>query len=189
MENWKDIEGYEGMYQVSDLGRIRSLDRYVRNSKTMSIKKGRVLKLHNHVNGYLRVSLCRDGSERYTMVHRIVANAFIGGQPGESFVVMHLNDCKKDNRAENLKWGTNQENSMDAYLKGLTKNPMAGKFNEENHFSKPVNQCQITGEFIRRFPNSYEVKRTLGINQGNIIQVCKGGRNHAGGFKWAYAEV
>ena len=77
MENWKDIEGYEGMYQVSDLGRIRSLDRYVRNGKPMCIKKGRVLKLHNHGSGYFRVSLCRDNSERFTMFHRIVANAFI----------------------------------------------------------------------------------------------------------------
>ena len=187
MENWKDIKGYEGLYQVSDLGRVRSFDRVVRNNKTSSVKKGRILKLHKQVDGYIRVALYGVDSKKYLTVHRIVAKTFIGEQPGDEYVVMHLNDCKGDNRLENLKWGTAQENSIDAYLKGLSKSPMVGKFNEKHHLSKPLNQHTIDGKFIGRFSNAYEVKRLLGINQGNIIQVCKGGRSHAGGYKWSYA--
>jgi hypothetical protein len=187
MEKWKNIEGYEGIYQISDLGRVRSLDRVIKNCKTFSQKKGMLLKPYVHNSGYLRAGLSKEGKMNYYMIHRLVANAFLGKPEDASLVVMHMNDIKTDNRLENLKWGTPCENSSDAYRKGLTKNPSEGKFNEENHLSKPINQLAMSGHVLRRFPNSYEVNRSLGINQGNIIQVCKGRRNHAGGFKWAYA--
>ena len=95
-EKWKDIDGYDGMYQVSDLGRVRS--RYS--------GEWRVLRGGKNSKGYLSVGLCKDSKQKSILVHRIVANAFIPNSDETKTIINHKNEIKTDNRASNLEWCT-----------------------------------------------------------------------------------
>lgn len=114
-EVWKDIPGYEGLYQASNLGRIRSKDRTIaqvsRYGTPMERKlKGRILKLQKGTNGYLFVAL---GKGNLELVHRLVAMAFVNGDT--TLQVNHKNGIRSDNRSENLEWVTCSENHLHAY--------------------------------------------------------------------------
>ena len=100
-EQWKDIFGYDGMYQVSDLGRVRS----------KKYGDGRVLKNRKTNCGYLRVMLCKDGNPKNYMVHRLVAQAFIPNSDENKTQINHIDECKHNNRVSNLEWCTSQYNN------------------------------------------------------------------------------
>lgn len=107
-EEWRDIAGYEGFYQVSNMGRVRSLDRMVKqNGKKDRFCKGVVLRPSLNTSGYYRVSLCRNGIHDH-QIHRLVAAAFIGGNDNTD--VDHINFDKKDNRSTNLQYISHIEN-------------------------------------------------------------------------------
>ena len=99
MENWKDVAGYEGRYQVSNCGRVKN------------IRTGRVLRPAKNSRGYLRVLLCKDNEKKNRSVHRLVALAFVPSER-EGLEVNHKNGVKTDNRAENLEWVTRSENMV-----------------------------------------------------------------------------
>ena len=105
-EIWKDIEGYEGYYQVSNLGRVKR------------VSDGYILKPYHHEKGYLKIDLQIHGKRRKFRIHRIVAEAFI---PNENNYpqINHINGMKEDNRVENLEWCTNKMNSEHAWRLGL----------------------------------------------------------------------
>ena len=111
MEEWRDIKGFEGFYQVSNEGRVKSLDRYVDNFwGTKQFVRERILKGTTDKDGYLMVYLCKDGKSKNRKVHRLVAEAFIPNtENGTS--IDHINTLKDDNRVENLRWCTPKENS------------------------------------------------------------------------------
>lgn len=111
-EVWKSIPGYEGIYEVSDLGRVRSLDRIVEHLGGERRVEGRIRKLTANSDGYLGVNLCKDGSTRRKRVHRIVLEAFVG-PPEDGQECCHNNGDPADNRLENLRWGTAVENAKD----------------------------------------------------------------------------
>lgn len=111
MEEWRDIEGYEGLYQVSNEGRVKALDRFVDNYwGTKQFVRERILKATNDKNGYLTVSLCKDGKEKKSKVHRLVAEAFIPNTENKP-CIDHINTIKDDNRVDNIRWCTPKENS------------------------------------------------------------------------------
>lgn len=117
-EIWVDIEGYENKYQISSIGRVKGLDRYVnstRNGKpTKQFTKGRILKLQTSEDGYHRILLYdTEGKCKNHSVHRLVSQAFIDN-PKNKTCVNHINGIKKDNRIENLEWNTIQENNQHA---------------------------------------------------------------------------
>jgi hypothetical protein len=92
MEEWKDIQGYEGLYQVSNLGRVKSF-----------IRKDKILKQHKDSAGYLSVTLCNNGNRKKITVHKLMAIVFLNHKPqGNKIVVDHVNNIKNDNRLENL---------------------------------------------------------------------------------------
>lgn len=99
-ENWKEIDGYDGMYQVSDLGRVRSF----------KFGKVRVLMASKCINGYLKVGLWKDGKQNSVYVHRLVADAFIPNNDESKNQVNHIDECKQNNRVDNLEYCTAKYN-------------------------------------------------------------------------------
>ncbi len=173
-EIWKDIEGFEGLYQISNLGRVLSLN-YKKSGK-----KG-IMKPVKNPDGYLIVKLY---SNRYytKTIHRLVAEAFIERPKLE---VNHLNGNKEDNRIENLEWCTHLENERYSWKtlgkKGKGKGKGRGKGKE-----KAVIQYDLNDNYIKQWKSAIEAGRNLGIRSNHISACCKGKRNKTGGFKWKY---
>ena len=161
-ELWRDVKGYEGLYQVSSEGRVKSLKRKGR-------KKERILKHQIDRNGYLRLNLCAGGKSRLFFVHRLVCQAF-HENPDNNPCVNHIDENKTNNAASNLEWCTYEENNNYG-----TRNERA---------SKPVGQYSLEGKLIKLWPSLTEVKRQTGFDQGNISEAANGKRKQAYGFIW-----
>ena len=164
-EEWRDIEGYEGLYQVSNLGRVRSLN--CRGHKgCIGILTPRL-----DGKGYEMVALYKEGKARNTKVHRLVAQAFIPN-PNNLPQVNHKDENKTNNNVKNLEWCTNKYN-----LNYGTRNKRAAKT-----MGKKV-VCVATGEI---FNGIREASRKYNIDRSDISKCCQGKRKTAGGYKWEY---
>lgn len=118
-EEWRPVKGYEGLYDCSDWGRVRSHDRYVlRKGGMKALWKGRILKLHRGSKGHYSVNLFKDGVPKTSYVHQLVAEAFIPN-PEKLPLVRHLDDVKENNGVSNLAWGTHSDNRQDALRNGV----------------------------------------------------------------------
>ena len=107
-EIWKNVEGFEGLYEVSNLGRVKALDRYVVNNGGLQHKKERILKQRINKNKHCTVVLCKDGKTYPRLVHRLVAIAFIPN-PDNKPIIDHIDTDPTNNRVDNLRWVTQQE--------------------------------------------------------------------------------
>ena len=165
MEIWKDIKDYEGLYQVSNLGRVKSL----------KYGKEKILKSCKLNNGYLIVNLHKEGKQKHYYIHRLVATAFIPN-PDNLSQVNHINEDKTDNRVENLEWCDNKYN-----INYGTRNERIGKTN-----SIPILQFDLDGEFVKKWDSIMQVERELGFDNSGICMCCKGKRKSAYGYKWRY---
>lgn len=171
MEIWKDIEGYEELYQVSNLGRIRSLDRYVgyKGIKKRLIKGS--LKIGTVTQkGYVKVTLFKNGKGTTREIQRIVAETFINN-PDCKEQVNHIDGDKQNNRVDNLEWCSPKENTIHA--KKVLKKGI-----------KRVNQYDLQGNFIRSFSSIKEAGEVTNIPRCSISNVVCGRRNKAGKYKW-----
>lgn len=138
-EIWKDVIGYEGRYQVSNFGTVRSLDRISYSGRKL---KGKIIYHGTHPEGYKTVNLCSNGICKTIRVHRLVAQAFIPN-PNNLPQVNHINEVKSDNRVENLEWITNRGNvNHSANKKSTSKYP--GVF-WENYSNKWRVKCRFNG--------------------------------------------
>ena len=195
MEVWKDIKGYEGTYQVSNLGRVKALA-----DNTRRTHKGEHILSQTNSRGYRLVSLSKDGKMRSFSVHRLVAVAFIKRVEGKN-EIDHINTIRKDNRVENLRWCSPKENNANpitrvhkAECKKGSKNPNYKKDMSTAISrlalanSKAVVQLDAKGKPIRRYSNIQEAQRATNVNASNIGRVCNGERVTAGGFKWEFAK-
>lgn len=169
-ERWKDIKEYEGLYQVSDWGNVRSLN-YNKTGKT------KLLNPAKNTHGYLFVYLYKGGKRKHNLVHRLVAEAFIPN-PLNLPYVNHKSECPMLNFACVLEYCTRREN-----LNYGTRNQRIG-----DSLSIAIDQFDKNGNFIRRWKSLTEVKRQLGISQGNICDCLKGRHKSAGGYQWKYAS-
>lgn len=158
VEEWRDIPGYEGCYQVSNGGLIRSLDRYDRMGR---LKRGRVLAFsRSHNGGYLTLTLKVDGRRKTWTAHRLVALAFLDPPKVGQTDVCHGNAIKTDNRVENLRWGTRSEN--------LKEHAESGRYKNQN--TKKTHWLR-GHEFNES--NTYWVKPSLARKRVNPSRVCK----------------
>lgn len=176
-EIWRDIKDYEGLYQVSNFGRVRSLDRNGKGKGNGS--KGKILKLClDKSNGYYIVMLYKNGISKKYSVHRLVAEAFIPN-PDNLPTVDHINRIRTDNRIENLRWA-------DYRLQRENCDKEPNKIALKESCSKPVLQYTKGGQFIKEYPSITEAGRNTGINYSSICQCCLGKRKSAGGYIWKY---
>lgn len=168
-EEWRDIPGYEGLYQASDHGRIRSVSHLIRANKDGGIRytEAGIKRLIPGWHGYMWVSLCKDGKSKTHSVHQLVAITFIEN-PDNLPAVNHIDADKTNNHISNLEWVTTQENQQHASRMGL--------------LGKPV-RCIETGI---SFLNSRDAERQTGICSRNIRSVCAGKVKSAGGYHWAW---
>lgn len=178
-EIWKDIIGYEKLYQVSSLGRIKSLSR---NASNVCLKE-KILKKRYDKKGYVSVSLYKDNDCKSFKIHRLVAIAFIENNENKP-QVNHINGIKDDNKLENLEWVTNKENQIKAWETGLQKS----KKYENNSFSKEVFQYDINNNFIKKWNCINRAKDEMKMKSIHISGCCKGKRKTAGGYIWKYEE-
>lgn len=169
-EVWKDVLGYEGMYQVSDLGRVRSLDRHTTNGRFL---KGRLMKQRLN-QGYLKVKLCKNNKHECRSVHRLVAFAFISN-PNNYPVINHKNEIKTDNRVMNLEWCTVKYNTNYGSAIERRSSAIRGKVNKSKN-CKVVYQYSNTGELLQRFPSIGEASRKLGVRKSTLQQILSGNR-------------
>ena len=166
-EIWLAVPGYEGLYWVSNLGRVKSLYKRIREQ---ILKPGKV-------NGYLQVQLFKEGKRRFFLVHRIVWEAFKGPIP-EGMEINHLNECTWDNRLENLSLATPKENSNWG-----TRNRRIAKSR-----SKMVEQYTLDGKHIMTWFSVTGIQEEFGWRQGNISSCCNGKRKTSHGYIWKYKE-
>lgn len=177
IEWWKYIPGYEGLYMVSNLGRIKSCDRYVKhNCGGLKLIKGGIISLRVKKNGYVQVQLCKEGQVKFYLVHRLVAEAFIPN-PDNLPQVNHKNEDKTDNRVENLEWCTALYNiSYGSCIKRRSINKM-----------KKINQLTLDGELVKVWASATEVMNVLGFHRGTINSCLRKRRKTAYGYVWRYA--
>lgn len=169
MENWKEIEGYNGVYLVSDTGIVKSIDHYLPGRRGSGKQNGRILKQHKCVKGYLRVSLSLNKVRFATGAHRLVAKAFIPN-PLNLPQVNHNDGIKTNNNKDNLEWCDNQYNQIHAVKNGLT-NPNKC---EKHHMSKLSNDSvskarQMHSKGIRNI----ELSRIFGISATAMSNILR----------------
>ena len=174
-ENWKDVEGYEGLYQVSNLGNIKSLN-YLHTGKAKNMKK------YFHNSGYLAVDLWKKGKGERRFVHKLVAESFIAN-PNNYSIVNHIDGNKLNNYASNLEWCTQQHNVQEGFKLGR-KGSFLGKFGEKHNRSKEILQLDLYGNIIKKWSCASEVQRKLGFGQANIRNCCVGRCKTSYGFIW-----
>lgn len=175
MEIWKDVVGYEGLYQVSNMGNVKSITRKVPFKRGTKTVVGRNMLKHTDKGGYLFVILSKNNVHRFKKVHRLVADAFIQNEGNLPFI-NHIDECKKNNHVSNLEWCDWQYNNT--YGSRVERARLKQV--------KAVIQCDRNGDFIRKWGSLTEASSTLHIHNGSISECCKGKRKTAGGYVWKY---
>lgn len=205
METWKEIPGFEGRYEVSNLGRVKSLPREVSNHTGKSMVKEKILKQRADCKGYMRIDLNdNDGKHKYLGVHRLVAMAFIPN-PENKPQINHIDGVKNHNFVENLEWVTNQENHDHAVLNGLYPNQHELRERKKKEIlrgekvkglpgKKPKVVLQIepnTKEIIAEYPSIADAAKAVGCKtSSNIGGCCRKayGRKTVCGYEWKFRE-
>lgn len=193
IEVWKPIMGYEGFYEVSNLGKIRSVERCIlRDNGVVQTFKTKNRKTIMSPDGYYKVSLYKDGKGKLMSVARLVAKAFLPN-PENKPCIDHVNTDKTDNRViinkdgsidydkSNLRWATHKENNNNPLTILNRSKPRNWKINKWEHWkSKPIVQFSKNNILLGIYPNAY----TCGIRR--IGECCNGKRKTAGGYIWKY---
>lgn len=185
METWKPVVGYEGLYEVSDLGNVRSL-----NWRNKAGARNLYLKPHNR--GYYQVELASNGKKKMFMVHRLVAMAFIPN-PLSLPQVNHKDENKRNNTVGNLEWCDNKYNAKySAALhperaKNRTYSNTRKGTTYKRRLTTPIYQCKMDGEIVKKWENSREIFVKTGMSDWSISECCRGNRKKAYGFKWRFA--
>jgi hypothetical protein len=189
-EVWKDVnvEGFSHLYQVSNLGNVRSKERVVeqfspiKNAKIKATYKSRILKNISHTWGYLRVVLKKQDQRLGFYIHRLVALTFIPNNNPLFDKVNHINCDKKDNRVENLEWCDSKMNAEHAVQNGLVKRGV------EHFASKPIYQLTMDGEIVREWISTSVAASEMGFESKNISAALLKKRRSASGFKWEFVN-
>lgn len=176
-EEWRDIKGYENLYQVSNYGRIKTLKYYDGIKKH---QKTKILKQCLNLNGYYIVNL----SNKNSRVHRIVAKTFLENNGYNC--VNHINGNKKNNRVDNLEWCSSSHNNKEAYRLNLRKAPLKNKYGKNYPKKVHIIGMYKNGELIEKFYGGGEIKRKYNYNPSAILETCKGKLKKMYGYEWKF---
>ena len=176
-EIWKPIAGYEGVYEVSNLGKVKSLKRKViRSGKSMFVHGG-ILKPNIINGGYEQIKLFKSGKAKMFLVHRLVAETFLPN-PKKLPQVNHIDGNKLNNKLENIEWCTAKENMVHSVTHRIRRD------------IKPVDMLSEDGEYIKTFNSIKEAARESGVSHNHISRCCREiyGCKSAGGYCWRFSK-
>jgi hypothetical protein len=184
MEKWKDVIGYEGLYEVSNIGNVRSKGNGNSTNPNHCVAKPITLRLKGA--GYHQVKLFKNGTRRYYMVHRLVGFAFMPNPKGKT-QINHKDGNKINNCVSNLEWATPSENVKHSFDTGLNAK-LKGKDNPQ---SISILQLDLSGNVIKEWGSIKQVLREKGFNTIGIIKCCKKEKRYktAYGYKWEYKHL
>lgn len=191
-EIWKDIEGYEGLYQVSNFGNVKSLNRTLKDKNgRLKRYKGKKITGHANSNGYLRVPL----SGKNYFIHRLVAKAFIEN-PDNLDVVNHKDFNPKNNLVDNLEWCTFDYNMKYSYANGRfdhlkeirSANGKKVISIAVNSRKKKIEMYDLNGNYIKTFNSITIASKETNTDLTCIVRCCRGENHTAGGYKWRYKK-
>lgn len=186
-EKWMPVVGYEGYYEISSNGNVRSLDRKTKSRTAF----GQTIKPAIQNSGYLFVSLHKSGASKNFLIHRLVATAFISNNANKKYV-NHINGVKTDNQVKNLEWCTFSENIQHSYDNGARKISAKHisrlrKFNTESK-SIPVSQFTKDGRFVASFKSAAEASAATGFDYTGIRKCANGKLATCGKHVWKHAK-
>ena len=168
MVRWKPVEGYEGIYEISDDGQCRSLNRVVKDKNGLSkVLTGKRLKPKPQISGHLSVHLCKNGRPKQFLMHRLVAFHFVAGY-FEGAQVRHLDGNCQNNTFHNLKWGTSSDNSKDMYHRH------GKRTGAKSHFSKYSREDLEKAISLKGKCSSYQAEKVTGISRRYISTLWRG---------------
>jgi hypothetical protein len=186
LEFWKPVTGYEGLYEISNYGELKSLDKWVDlGLGRRQFVKGKIRAASVTSNGYRMTTLSKGGVNKTVTIQSLVVMHFIKN-PWKKPIVNHRNTIKTDNYIGNLEWATYSENIEHAYRHNLRKAPCTGKFGKDHHRSRAICQLTLTGEHIREWDSISDAARELGIRGNGVQAVCAGKEKAFKGFIWKY---
>lgn len=183
-EIWKDIPNYVGLYQASNTGKIRSVDRFAEfpNGKRQ-YRCGLILRQRTNSKGYKIVKLSKKGKAKNKFVHILVLESFVK-RPNGLTQINHLDENKGNNHLNNLEYCSAKYNQN---YGSCGKNKSKATINDKKR-SKQVVQFTKDGVFVKKFPSLHEVERILGFQHGHIRDACNGKLRTAYGYKWQWFE-
>lgn len=185
-EIWKDINGYEGIYQISSHGRIKSL---LFKNGTVCKEKEKLLRPTDNGRGYLLIRLCKEGVQKNFYIHRLVAEAFVEKIEGKN-EINHIDGYKKNNNADNLEWCNRSGNLKHSYKLGthIPPKPLRGKYGYSHPMSKEVSQYDLNGTYVHTYGSASLASLITGICCASIRKVAQGNQHTAGGYVWKYTH-
>lgn len=188
-EIWKDVRNFEGYYEVSNLGGLRRKSRYITDKNGVTrFWKGKVLKLHENIDGYYRCILSKEGKVTHDSIHRLVAESFIDN-PNNYPVINHKDEDPSNNCVENLEWCTIEyNNAYGTRIKRMKNNKQFQQRHAENRM--PVLKFSLQGELLEKFKSLKEAyKSSEEYSKSGVHHCCTGRLNTYKGYFWIYEET
>lgn len=194
-EIWKPVVGYEGLYEVSNLGNVKAVEKIVGHPTGQCRRPEKMIKLQNNSYGYYVVNLSKDGKPHTKGVHILVAEAFLEKPEGKC-EVDHINRNRKDNRVENLKWCTHKENMNNANtIQFMKEDPNKSKsaymalaskiYNGSPQAPKTVHQYTLDGKYVATYTSLKDAESATGINHNSISRILNKFDYKAGKYIWS----
>lgn len=191
-EIWKDIKGYEGLYQVSNCGNVKSVKKTITRNNCKILIKEKILKKYIR-QGYYAVKLYKNKTKINLPIHRLVAITYLKNDKNKP-CVNHKDGNKLNNNIDNLEWVTYSENTLHSYKNGLQKTSEKQRENCKKVYkyaikktSKKINQYDLDGNFIKQWNSINEANRSFNRKKTRINDVCKNRCKQSMGYIWKYA--
>lgn len=175
-EIWKPLINWEGIYEISNFGNIRSLDRYVNQGNRVIFCKGKLLKPVLHKSNYCIVTLRNSGIQKVSKVHQLVMKTFNPNTSNKKLEINHIDGNTTNNRLDNLEWCTHKEN-----LQHASKHHLLSTY-------KPINQYDLDGNFIKTWNSMKEATAFYGFGINSLRNACKRKSGIHKGYIWKYAN-